>query len=119
MMLVKKYPSIIKIDKASLGAASDAGDVQGLHKGRLGIGREKTVEAMKALSKFRHKQLQALENGWVPGRARRLEAGQVRYGRVGLQGFHACVCSVDRGLGPQRTELHFSKWVPQPSQRRE
>jgi hypothetical protein len=47
MMLVKKYPSIInmtiKIDKASLGAASDAGDVQGLHKGRLGIG-EKTVE---------------------------------------------------------------------------
>ena len=74
MMLVKKYPSIIKIDKASLGAASDAGDVQGLHKGRLGIGREKTVEAMKALSKFRHKQ--ALENGWVPGRARRLEAGQ-------------------------------------------
>lgn len=56
MMLVKKYPSIInmtiKIDKASLGAASDAGDVQGLHKGRLGIG-EKTVEG---LVKFRHKQ---------------------------------------------------------------
>ena len=53
MMLVKKYPSIInmtiKIDKASLGAASD---VQGLHKGRLGIG-EKTVEG---LVKFRHKQ---------------------------------------------------------------
>ena len=45
MMLVKKYPSIIKIDKASLGAASDAGDVQGLHKGRLGIG-EKTVEGL-------------------------------------------------------------------------
>lgn len=47
MMLVKKCPSIInmtiKIDKASLGAASDAGDVQGLHKGRLGIG-QKTVE---------------------------------------------------------------------------
>ena len=45
MMLVKKYPSIIKIDKASLGAASDAGDVEGLHKGRLGMG-EKTVEGM-------------------------------------------------------------------------
>ena len=49
MMLVKKYPSIInmtiKIDKASLGAASDAGDVQGLHKGRLGIG-QKTVEGI-------------------------------------------------------------------------
>ena len=50
MMLVKKYPSIIKIDKASLGAASDAGDVEGLHKGRLG---KKTVEG---LVKFRHKQ---------------------------------------------------------------
>ena len=51
MMLVKKCPSIInmtiKIDKASLGAASDAGDVQGLHKGRrLGIG-QKTVEGLK------------------------------------------------------------------------
>ena len=51
MMLVKKYPSIIKIDKASLGAASDAGDVQGLHKGRLGIG-QKTVEGLVKISRI-------------------------------------------------------------------
>ena len=54
MMLVKKCPSIInmtiKIDKASLGAASDAGDVQGLHKGRLGIG-QKTVEGLVKISR--------------------------------------------------------------------
>ena len=53
MMLVKKCPSIInmtiKIDKASLGAASDAGDVQGLHKGRLGE-KTKTVEGLVKIS---------------------------------------------------------------------
>ena len=75
MMLVKKYPSIIKIDKASLGAASDAGDVQGLHKGRLGIG-EKTVEGLVKISPQTAWRA-GFGNGWLPGRARRLEAGQV------------------------------------------
>ena len=67
MMLVKKYPSIInmtiKIDKASLGAASDAGDARAC----IRDGWESDRKRLKALSKFleifRHKQRPA------PGRA--------------------------------------------------
>ena len=59
MMLVKKYPSIInmtiKIDKASLGAASDAGDARAC----IRDGWESERKRLKALSNFATNRVQS------------------------------------------------------------